>query len=46
MGKEKLIAIIDGSGVLYDPLGIDKKSIITLAEIRKPVSYFNGPLSE
>lgn len=24
MGKEKIVGIVDGSGVLYDPLGLDR----------------------
>ena len=40
MGLEIIIAIIDSSGVLYDPEGIDSNSIKKLAEIRKPVSFY------
>jgi len=27
MGKERFVAIIDGSGVLYDPQGLDKNEL-------------------
>lgn len=45
ISKDKTIAIVDASGVLYDPLGIDKqeliKSCINHPEKRMPVNYFN-----
>ncbi len=41
MGKEKLLAVVDGSGVLYDPEGIDRKEIARLAKARKMVEHFN-----
>jgi len=28
MGNERLIGIIDGSGVLYDPNGIDRNELL------------------
>lgn len=34
MGKEKFIAIIDGSGVIYDPNGLDKEELDSLATTR------------
>lgn len=46
MGREKIIAVVDGSGVLYDPEGIDYPSLIALAEIRKPIDNYNGPISD
>ena len=45
MGEEKIVGIVDGSGVLYDPEGIDRQQLITLAKSRRMVQSFNGPLS-
>jgi glutamate dehydrogenase len=41
MGREKLLAVVDGSGVLYDPAGIERKEIARLARARKMVENFN-----
>ena len=27
MGKEKILGVVDGSGVLFDPEGLDKESL-------------------
>jgi len=27
MSKEKILAVVDGSGVLYDPLGINREHL-------------------
>jgi glutamate dehydrogenase len=35
------VAIIDGSGVLADPLGINREELIRLAQLRVPVGNFN-----
>lgn len=32
MGNEKIVGIVDGSGVLYDPLGLDKSSLMKLVK--------------
>jgi NAD-specific glutamate dehydrogenase len=32
MGHEKLVGIVDGSGVLYDPHGIDKDELLKLVK--------------
>ena len=34
MGKEKIIGIVDGSGVLYDSEGLDRKNLLKLAKSR------------
>ena len=34
MGKEKIVGIVDGSGVIYDPEGIDRPSLLELVEKR------------
>jgi glutamate dehydrogenase len=40
ISQDKTIAMVDGSGVLYDPLGIDRPSLLKLAEARKTVEHF------
>lgn len=40
LGKEKIIAIIDESGVLYDPKGINRKELLRLCGRRNNISYF------
>lgn len=32
MGNEIIVGIVDGSGVLYDPNGIDRKELLKLAD--------------
>lgn len=44
ISKDKILAIIDGSGVLYDPEGINRKELIRLAKARKMVENFNRSL--
>ena len=41
ISKDKTIGIVDGSGVLYDPAGIDRKELTRLAEERKMVELFD-----
>ena len=41
ISKDKILAIIDGSGVLYDPKGISRKELERLAQKRKPVKHFS-----
>ncbi len=46
LAREKTVAVIDGSGVLYDPRGLDRKELIRLARARATVSGFRrGRLS-
>jgi len=40
ISKDKILAIIDGSGVLYDPEGIDRKELTRLARARRMVEDF------
>ncbi len=42
--KDKILAIIDGSGVLYDPQGLNRKELETLAKTRKMVEHFGKNL--
>ncbi|XP_049851473.1 glutamate dehydrogenase 2-like [Schistocerca gregaria] len=44
ISKDKTIAIVDGSGVLYDPNGIDRSELLRLAKNRLMVSHFNQQL--
>jgi glutamate dehydrogenase len=39
--NEKTIAIVDGSGVLYDPKGIDRQELLVLANKRQPIQAFD-----
>ncbi len=40
ISKDKIIALIDGSGVLYDPKGLDRKELYKLAKVRKMVENY------
>ena len=33
--------MIDGSGVLADPVGINREELVRLAKLRKPVAFFD-----
>jgi glutamate dehydrogenase len=47
LSNEKYTAIVDGSGVLVDPNGIDREELIRLAKKRVMISHFNiAKLSE
>jgi glutamate dehydrogenase len=37
MGNERCVAVVDGSGVLYDPVGINRDELLRLARARKMV---------
>ena len=41
LSNDKTVAIIDGSGVLADPQGLDRAELVRLAHARVPVSNFN-----
>lgn len=41
LSKDKTVAIIDGSGVLYDPAGLDRSELVRLAKARSPISDFD-----
>ena len=41
ISKDKTIGIVDGSGVLYDPSGINRNELLRLATKRKMVSDFD-----
>ena len=40
LSKDKTVAIIDGSGVLYDPPGPHRSELVRLAKARKPINFF------
>ena len=41
LSSDKTVAIIDGSGVLADPHGLDREELIRLAKKRVPVANFD-----
>jgi len=41
LGQEKYTAIIDGSGVLHDPNGIDRNELLRLAKQRSMINNFD-----
>ncbi|KAF5382512.1 hypothetical protein D9615_003066 [Tricholomella constricta] len=41
LANDKTVAIIDGSGVLADPAGLDREELIRLAKLRIPVGHFD-----
>ncbi|KAF8129133.1 NAD-specific glutamate dehydrogenase [Mycena galopus ATCC 62051] len=41
LSSDKTVAIIDGSGVLADPAGLDRAELVRLAKLRVPVSHFD-----
>jgi len=41
LSSDKTIAIIDGSGVLADPAGINREELVRLAKLRVPVENFD-----
>jgi len=41
ISKDKTVAIVDGSGVLYDPNGINREELLKLANKRKMVKEFD-----
>merc|ERR1712091_676854 len=45
MGDEKVVGIVDGSGVLVDPNGLDKEALMVLVKNRIMVENYKGKLS-
>jgi glutamate dehydrogenase len=41
LSSDKTVAIIDGSGVLADPVGLDREELVRLAKLRQPVGHFD-----
>ena len=44
ISKDKTIGVVDGSGVLYDPKGINREELLRLAGKRKTVEHFDRTL--
>jgi len=44
LSKDKILAIVDGSGVLYDPQVLSRKELVRLARARKMVEHFDRKL--
>jgi len=40
ISKDKILALVDGSGVLYDPEGLSRKELAKLAKSRKMIENF------
>mmetsp|Transcript_66361 Transcript_66361/g.151821 ORF Transcript_66361/g.151821 Transcript_66361/m.151821 type:complete len:532 (+) Transcript_66361:1701-3296(+) len=41
VSKDRTIGIVDGSGTLYDPAGLDRTELVRLAKARCPVKFFD-----
>jgi NAD-specific glutamate dehydrogenase len=41
LSSDKTVAVIDGSGVLADPAGLDRTELVRLAKARKMISNFD-----
>jgi glutamate dehydrogenase len=41
ISKDKTVAIVDGSGVLYDPVGLNRAEILRLANARQMIGQFD-----
>jgi glutamate dehydrogenase len=39
--KDRTVAVVDGSGVAYDPDGLNREELVRLAKARKPIAQFN-----
>ena len=46
MGREKVVGIADGSGVIYDPKGLDRDALLRLVANRQMIDQFDGELGE
>ncbi|EPQ26318.1 uncharacterized protein PFL1_06253 [Pseudozyma flocculosa PF-1] len=42
LSTDKTVAIIDGSGVIYDPKGLDRPELVRLAKARRMISEFDA----
>ncbi len=41
LSKDRTLAVVDGSGVLYDPEGLDRPTLLELADRRQMVRFFD-----
>jgi glutamate dehydrogenase len=46
LGEESIVGIVDGSGVLFDPKGLDRAALLRLCDTRKTVDNYDGGLSD
>jgi glutamate dehydrogenase len=46
LGEESIVGIVDGSGVIYDPEGLDRKELLALCDSRSMVNNYQGRFSE
>jgi glutamate dehydrogenase len=44
ISKDRTIAVVDGSGVVYDPAGLDRNELLRLANLRQTVRFFKESL--
>lgn len=44
VSQDKTIAVVDGSGVLYDPVGLNREGLLSLANKRMMVEHFDPSL--
>ncbi|KAJ9458975.1 Glutamate dehydrogenase 2 [Diplonema papillatum] len=44
ISKDKTVALVDGSGVLYDPEGLNRKELTRLVKARSTINGFNPKL--
>ena len=44
ISKDRILAVVDGSGVLYDPEGLNRKELARLSRARKMVEHFSAKL--
>jgi glutamate dehydrogenase len=40
ISRDRILSIVDGSGVLYDPTGLDRRELTRLAKERKMIEHF------
>jgi NAD-specific glutamate dehydrogenase len=41
LSSDKMVAVIDGSGVLADLVGVNREELIRLAKLQVPVEHFD-----
>lgn len=46
LGEESIVGIVDGSGVLFDPNGLDRKELLNLCDSRSMVNNYQGHFSD
>ena len=46
LGEETIVGIVDGSGVIYDPAGLDRNELLRLCETRQMVDHYGGKFSD